>query len=109
MPMLMIIKMNDLSNDTIQYIVDLLKEEANNQYERILNDPTDTIVFSNKDENGNFNIDDSTNYKEHIYSTEYIECFKTPIINTYNNYIYMIISSDNNLAKKIEKEIKKLP
>ena len=97
-PQVVIIKMNDLSETTVQQVFDFLTQEALDVYNNLLSNPYDHMTL----------LSDGT-WKQHKFSTKYINSYKNPTIDIYNDYIYMIVCSDKTITKKIEKEIKKLP
>lgn len=49
------------------------------------------------------------NMNNAILSNDYINAYAYPLISSYNNYVYAIVSKDKNIIIEIEELIKQLP
>ena len=112
-PEIRIIKINNISEQEIQYILSQLEEQIYEEYINIIDNPYAEIVRLFQDENGDYYIDTDENGNrvkaKQRYSNDYISAFENPIIKYHNGYIYEIICADKKIAKQIEEEIKNLP
>ena len=110
LPFFQIIKVSDMSSDTISLVKGYLTEEAEANYQALLEDSTYSEIKTNCDFlNDDCGIDLSKDRVTAKLSNSYINAWASPVISHYNNYIYVIVSKDSNIIEKIEKLIKQLP
>jgi hypothetical protein len=112
LPYFIIIKLNDTSTETTSAVKQLISDDINGYYKEAvrLQEYSELKIESCVYENHTYNCGDlSDKTLTAKLSNDYINALKNPVISSFNDYVYAIVSKDSEIIEKLEKQIKLLP